>query len=147
LLDDFFTESGCSWCGDTDRKLYGKTLPLCGSCRYIKAFVRKSERNKDETPFGADDLATAKGMERMAKDQSIRFGYINRKQIDGVLLEHAFNQVAEIAIHRELPYNDANAYEEFFSLAQRRFLFYLLESIVRIYERKHRSTIAAYAPD
>jgi hypothetical protein len=43
LLDEFFAADGCSWCGDIDRKLYAKRLPLCGSCRNIKALVRMRE--------------------------------------------------------------------------------------------------------
>jgi hypothetical protein len=27
LLDGFFSEEACSWCGDRSRKLEGKTLP------------------------------------------------------------------------------------------------------------------------
>ena len=147
LLDEFFAADGCSWCGDIDRKLYAKRLPLCGSCRSIKALARKWKKSKDRYPFDADELAIARRMEKMAKDQSSRFGRINNKNVDGVLLEHSFNQVAQIAIRQELPYNDANAFEQFFTLAQRRFLFYLLGSIIRIDERKHRKMIAAYTSD
>ena len=80
----------------------------------------------------------------MARDEAGRFGDINKKKIDGVDVEHAFNEVARIAIHRDLPYNDANDFEQSFTLPQRRFLVYLLSSLIRIYERRHRRTAAAY---
>jgi len=147
LLDQLFTGPACSWCGDHGRKLYGKKVMLCSSCRNIKALVRKWAENANANPFGADELAIAKRMEKMAKDESARFGHLNKRQIDGVDLEHAFNEVARIAIHQELPYNDANVFEQCFTLAQRRFLFYLLSRIIHIYERRHRKITAAYASD
>ena len=145
LLDDFFSGERCAWCGDNDRKLVGKDIRLCNSCRRIQALVRESERDQDKHPFGVDELEIAKRMEKLAKADGARFGGINTLKIDGVDLEHAFNQVAQLTIHRDLPYNDANAFEEFFTLAQRRFLFYLLSSIIRIDARRHRKMSAAYA--
>lgn len=147
LLDEFSQEEQCAWCGDSDRRLQGKAIRLCGSCQNIKRLIRKCERMKGQSPFAADELATARRMEKMAKAERTRFGSINQKNIDGVDLQLRFNEVARIAIHRDLPYCDASVFGQHFTLAQRRFLAYLLSTMVRIHERRHRKITAAYAAD
>ena len=102
---------------------------------------------ENQDPFGPDELAIATRMKNLAQQDAERFGDINKRIIDGVDLEHAFNELARIVIHRELPYNDASVFEQSFTLPQRRFLFYLLSSLFRIYNRRHRKTTAAYGTD
>ncbi len=102
---------------------------------------------ENQDPFGQDELAIATRMKNLAQQDAERFGDINKRIIDGVDLEHAFNELARIVIHRALPYNDASVFEQSFTLPQRRFLFYLLSSLFRIYNRRHRKTTAAYGTD
>src|SRR5438132_6678453 len=111
LVDAFFSEEACSWCGDHSQVLRGKPLRLCGSCQRINALIRYWERMEKKNPFGPDELAIAKRMKNLAKKDAGRFGDINTRNIDGVDLEHAFNELAQIAVHQELPYNDASVFE------------------------------------
>ena len=113
----------------------------------INALIRYWERMEKKNPFGPDELAIAKRMKNLAKKDAGRFGDINTRNIDGVDLEHAFNELAQIAVHQELPYNDASVFEHSFTLSQRRFLFYLLSSLFRIDNRRHRKMSAAYGTD
>ena len=67
---------------------------------------------ENQDPFGPDELAIATRMKNLAQQDAERFGDINKRIIDGVDLEHAFNELARIVIHRELPYNDASVFEQ-----------------------------------
>ena len=84
-------------------------------------------------------------MKQLAEADGLQFDNINRQQVDGVDLEHAFNEVSKIAVSRELFDNDASLFIENFTLPQRRLLYYQLSRIIRAWRCRHRRYTAQYS--
>jgi hypothetical protein len=155
LLDLWFSSSACSWCKEHNRPLYGKKLPLCGSCKRIAAQIRKHE--KLAAPYAhqprhlwnpyRSELETAQKMKSDALADGRAYADLNTRDIDGLELEHLFNELGRISVHKELFYNDATMLAHSFSMPQRRLLVALLSRIVRERRRKTRKPRARWTLD
>jgi hypothetical protein len=150
FLNDFFSTSSCSWCKDHNRRLYGKHLPLCGSCKGIQKLIRKYERLAREHPpksarsFDryAYELAIANRMKALALQDGSQFGDIHSRPVDALDLEHILVEVSRIAVRRELFDNEATFLDQSFTKSQQRLLFFMMSEIVRAHRCKHRAYIA-----
>jgi hypothetical protein len=127
--------------------LYGKRLPLCGSCSAIQKAIRKYEklaqehRPKSERSFDhyGYKLAVSKHMKALAQKDGLEFGDINSRSIDALDLEHILVKVSKIAVRRDLFDNHATFLDHSFSKSQQKLLFYMMSEIVRAHRFKYRS--------
>ena len=153
FLDNYFSTAACSWCKDRDRKLYGKRKPLCGSCKHLKALIRGYQQRiaaRPELPPRARDLdrsalELAQELKALAEQDGNEFGNINSRVIEGSDLEEIFGRMSRICIGRDIFEHSAKMFSEFFTLPQRRLLFYWLARILRPYELMSRRMSARYS--
>jgi hypothetical protein len=161
FLDERFSEPACCWCKDRDRKLYGKRLPLCGSCKHLKALVRNYKQRIAARPplppraldLDRSEFEVAQQLKALAEQDGREYGNVNSRIIEGIDLEEIFGKVSRICIGRNIFEHSAAMFSQYFTLAQRRLLFYWLSRILRPYELMSRrmkvrfSVRAAWAED
>ncbi|HXH50527.1 MAG TPA: hypothetical protein VNM47_14380 [Terriglobia bacterium] len=153
-LNLLFSTPACSWCKDHNRRLYGKRLPLCGSCYGIRKSIRRLEKYEARVPPQMPsrsfdliryELDVARKMKALAEQDGNEFGDIDSRPMDALDLEHILVQVGKIAVGRELFDNCATLLDHSFGGSQQRLLFYMASEIVRAHRCKRRKHTAGYS--
>lgn len=147
-LDTVSATPSCAWCKDPDQRLYRSGL--CAHCYRIERQIAQlqspaSSSHKCKPPNGHTEykLRVVKKKRELALSEGHRYGEINKQAVDDLRLEYAFSGLAELVGSPQLFHGECHSISlAFQSSVKRRYLFYLVSKVLRIYEKRFRTRIA-----